>query len=35
MRDKINQLLQDIEKKKLELKNEYEKLKEKYGFKIE
>jgi Txe/YoeB family toxin of Txe-Axe toxin-antitoxin module len=35
MRDKINQLLQDIEKKKLELKKEYEKLKEKYGFKIE
>ncbi len=35
MRNRINQLLHDIEQKKIELKNEYAKLKEKYGFKIE
>jgi len=35
MRNKINQLLQDIEKKKQELRQEYEKLKDKYGFRIE
>jgi len=35
MRNKINQLLQDIDRKKQELRQEYEKLKDKYGFKIE
>jgi len=34
MRNKINQLLEDIDKKKQELRIEYGKLKNKYGFKI-
>jgi hypothetical protein len=34
MRSKINKILDDINKKKQELKVEYSKLKEKYGFKI-
>jgi Txe/YoeB family toxin of Txe-Axe toxin-antitoxin module len=35
MKDRIYKLLEEIKKKKQEISNEYEKLKEKYGFKIE
>jgi len=35
MKSKINQILEDIKLKKEELYLEYEKAKEKYGFKIE
>lgn len=35
MKSKINKLLEDIKNKKIELAGEYEKLKEKYGFKID
>ena len=35
MKSKINQILEDIRNKKQELVSEYEKAKEKYGFKIE
>jgi hypothetical protein len=34
MKSKINKILEEINLKKEELKNEYSKLKEKYGFKI-
>jgi hypothetical protein len=35
MKSKIDRILSEINKKKEELKNEYFKLKEKYGFRIE
>jgi hypothetical protein len=35
MDSKIKKIFEDIKLKKQELKKEYEKLKEKYGFKIE